>query len=112
MLSNPFALTLHPFITGIAPMGPPRFRINLAGGYDLTTLAPGAEHDRFVRLAIGGAAYEVVDAIAGLAPGLTAISGPHSLDFILENSPQTDGPAYVQLWIREAVSQPFWIGGN
>lgn len=112
MPSNPIAITFHPFISGIAPMAERRFRINLAGAYDLTTLAPVVEHQDFVRLVIGSTVYEVIDAIGGLVAGQCAISGAQNLDFILAATADETALAYVQLWVRDAVSQPFWIGGS
>ncbi len=109
--SNPVAITLHPHIAGIAPMTPRRYRINLDGGYDLTALAPAMDHGSFVRLAIGGTIYTVRDSTAGLAAGQCAISGARSVDVILDAAADAAALAYVQLWVRDAVSQPFWMGG-
>jgi hypothetical protein len=109
--SNPVAITLHPHIAGIAPMAARRFRINLDGGFDLTALAPAMDHGSFIRLAIGGTFYQVADTTAGLPAGQCAISGALSVDVILDPAADEAALAYVQLWVRDAVSQPFWMGG-
>ncbi len=109
--SNSVAITLHPFIAGIAPMAARRFRIDLNGGYDLTTMAGPSDHASLLRLAVGGTVYEVIDDDAALAAGQIAISGVRSLDFILTSDVDETALAFVQLWVRDAVSQPFWIGG-
>ena len=108
--SNPVTITLHPHIGSVVPMVPRQFRITLDGGYDLTTMAPAVDHASFIRLAVGGTVYEVIDAVAGLTAGQCAISGTRSLDFVLSATADDTALAFLQLWIRDASSQPFWIG--
>lgn len=109
--SKPYAITLHPHIAGIPPAGLRRFTINLNGAYDLQAMAGGSDHARLIRLAVGGIVYEVIDDEGALAAGQAAISGQRSVDFILTTDADEAALAMVQLWVRDAVSQPFWIGG-
>lgn len=109
--SKPYAITLHPHIAGIPPAGVRRFTINLNGAYDLQAMAGGSDHDRLVRLAVGGVVYEVIDDLGALAAGQAAISGQRAVDFFLAADADEAALAMVQLWVRDAVSQPFWIGG-
>lgn len=109
--SKPYAITLHPHIAGIAPAGVRRFTINLNGAYDVQAMAGGSDHARLIRLAVSGIVYEVIDDEGTLAAGQAAISGQHAIDFILTTDADEAALAMVQLWVRDAVSQPFWIGG-
>jgi hypothetical protein len=108
--SNKVAFTLNPHIASITPTTPRRFQINLDGDYDLNAMAPPGAHSAFIRLAVGGAVIEVINNLGALTDGQCAISGARSLDFILTTAADDTALAYVQLWIRESVSQPFWIG--
>ncbi|MEO1638489.1 MAG: Pvc16 family protein [Pseudomonadota bacterium] len=109
--SKPYAFTLHPHIAGIPPSGLRRFTINLNGDFDLQAMAGGSDHARLIRLAVGGIIYEVIDDLGALAAGQAAISGQRAVDFILTADADETALAMVQLWVRDAVSQPFWIGG-
>jgi len=109
--SKPYAITMHPHISGIAPAGVRRFTINLNGAYDVQAMAGGSDHARLIRLAVGGIVYEVIDDEGALAAGQAAISGQRAVDFILTTDADEAALAMVQLWVRDAVSQPFWIGG-
>ncbi|WP_019954995.1 Pvc16 family protein [Yoonia vestfoldensis] len=111
MPSNPVSITLHPHIADIAPVAGRRYRISLDGGYDLTALAPEIDHGSFIRLAIGGTVYQVADAPDGLAAGQCAIADALGVDVILDAAADETALAFVQLWVRDAVSQPFWMGG-
>ncbi|SCY10748.1 Protein of unknown function [Nitrosospira sp. Nl5] len=108
--SNRIAFTLNPHIASITPTVPRRFRIDLDGDYDLNAMAPPGAHSAFIRLAVGGTVIEVVDNLGALTDGQCAISGARSLDFILPTATDDTTLAYVQLWVRDSVSQPFWIG--
>jgi hypothetical protein len=109
--SNRVAFTLHPHIAAVTLVAGRRFRVDLDGAYDLTALAPPDAHSAFVRLAVGGRLYEILDSAAGLTDGQAAIAGPRRVDFVFFADADIAALAYVQLWIRGAVSQPFWSGG-
>lgn len=109
--SKPYAITLHPHVAGISPSGVRRFTINLHGDYDMQLMAGSSDHARLIRLAVGGTVYEVIDAVSALAAGQAAISGQRAVDFVLTSDADDAALAMVQLWVRDAVSQPFWIGG-
>lgn len=110
--SNRLAFTFHPHIRQIVPVAGRQFRIDLDGTFDLTDMAPPDTHSALLRLAIGGQLYIVRDSTAGLGPGEAAIAGPRRIDCVLADDVDADATAHVQLWIRGAVSQPFWVGGS
>lgn len=109
--SNSLPFTLHPHVAAVTQVAGRRFRIDLDGDYDLAAIAPPDTHSAFLRLAVGGRLYDVGDTTAGLADGQAAIAGPRRVDFVFFADADPAALAYVQLWIRGAVSQPFWSGG-
>lgn len=113
--SNRYAFTLHPHINDITlVVAGDRYQVLLDGLFDLTDFAqpPDTPHADFVRFAIGGLAYDVLDNAATLVPGSIAITGASTLDFRLAPGTDPGNLAFVQLWLRETVSQPFWFGGS
>lgn len=109
--SNRLAFTLDPHVGSVSPVSGRRFRIDLDGDFDLTAIAPPDTHAAFLRLALGGALYTVRDSVAGLAAGEAAIAGPRRIDYVLHDDADAGAVAYLQVWLRGAVSQPFWVGG-
>lgn len=110
--SNRLPFTLNPHIAQADLVSGRRFRLDLDGNFDLETMAPADNHASLLRLAIGGAVYHVRDSAAGLQAGDAAIAGPRRIDYVLSDDADENALAYVQLWIRNAVSQPFWVGGT
>lgn len=108
--SNRLPFTLHPHVAQAALVDGRRFRLNLDGDFNLEVMAPDDTHASFLRLALGGAIYTVQDTATGLGPGQAAIAGPKRVDYVLFADADPNALAYVQLWIRNAVSQPFWVG--
>lgn len=109
--SNALTLSFNPHIQSIIETSPRRYRITLDGAFDLEAIAPPADHTAFMRLAVGQVVYGVEDLIANVVEGTCAIAGPREIDFILTLTADVTNPTMVQLWIRDAGSQPFWIGG-
>jgi hypothetical protein len=109
--SNPVTITFNPFVDQIVEIAPRHYRIDLAGNYDLTAIAPASDHADFMRLAVGQELYLVQDSIAGLGTAEAAISAPNSIEFRLSDTADDAQPLGVQLWINDCQSQPHWIGG-
>nr|DAI67539.1 MAG TPA: Protein of unknown function (DUF4255) [Caudoviricetes sp.] len=109
--SNRLSFTLNPHVAQVATVAGRHFRLDLDGDFDLEEMAPPDTHATFLRLAIGGRIYTVRDTPAGLDAGEAAIAGPRRIDYVLFDDADANALAYVQLWIRNAVSQPFWVGG-
>lgn len=109
--SNRIGFTLDPHVASVNLVAGRRYRIDLDGDFDLTAIAPPDTHAAFLRLSLGGALYTVRDNIAGLAAGEAAIAGPRRIDYVLHDDADDTAVAYLQLWLRGAVSQPFWVGG-
>ncbi|WP_346836694.1 Pvc16 family protein [Microbulbifer sp. SAOS-129_SWC] len=109
--SKRLPFTLNPHIAQADQVAGRHFRLDLDGDFDLETMAPADNHASFLQLALGGALYHVRDSAAALEAGEAAIAGPRRIDYVLFDEADAQVPAYVQLWIRNAVSQPFWVGG-
>ena len=109
--SNWLPFTLHPHAAQVVNTVGRRFRIDLDGDFDLQAIAPVDNHAAFLRLALGGALYDVRDTAAGLGPGEAAITGARQIDYVLHDDADANALAYLQVWVRDAVSQPFWVGG-
>ncbi|MBB3232248.1 Pvc16 family protein [Halomonas stenophila] len=109
--SNRLPFTLNPHVAQATLVSGRRFRLDLDGDFDLETMAPPDTHASFLRLALSGAIYNVRDTAASLEAGEAAIAGPRRVDYVLFDDADENALAYLQLWIRNAVSQPFWVGG-
>ena len=108
--SNPVTITFNPFIEQITETVPRRYRIELAGDYDLNAIAPAIDHADFMRLAVGQELYLIQDDLVGLGVGEAAISGTNSIEFLLSDTADDSQPLGVQLWLNDCQSQPIWIG--
>jgi hypothetical protein len=108
--SNPVAFTLHPHIDAVTLVAGRRYRIDLGGDFDLGAVLPASGHAAHLRLAIGGALFDVRDGAAGLGPGQCAVTGVRSVEYVLHDLTDAAALALIQLWIRDCVNQPFWVG--